>query len=324
MAQSSKPNEIRITRVYDFPVAAVWNAWTDPNEVAKWWGPRGFTLTTHSKDLRVGGHWRYTMHGPDGTDYPNHTVYHEIEPERKLVYDHGGYDDRPPLFRVTALFIPTGDNQTTLDMTMTLPTPEEAEQMRGFIKQAGGNATWDRLDEYLGAESGTERFVLHRSFAAPIDMVFNMWTDPEHFARWLPPAGFTMDIVRADIRPGGSLFAHLTNGDMAMHVRMDYREVSPTRIEYEQRFCNADESPGHHPLLPVWPAVMLNTIDFTSEGPDETRVKVASQPIGEVTRDELEAFLAERGGMTQGWTGSFDQLEGELAARATVAPLPLP
>ena len=84
MSGRSKPNEIRITRVYDAPVADVWDAWTDPAKAANWWGPRGFTLTTHRKDLRVGGSWVYTMHGPDGTDYPNRTAYLEVVPREIL------------------------------------------------------------------------------------------------------------------------------------------------------------------------------------------------------------------------------------------------
>jgi uncharacterized protein YndB with AHSA1/START domain len=55
VSEKSKANEIKLTRVYDAPVKAVWEAWTDPKQVAQWWGPRGFTLTTHSKDLRAGG-----------------------------------------------------------------------------------------------------------------------------------------------------------------------------------------------------------------------------------------------------------------------------
>ena len=83
MTKPTSSNEIRLTRVYDAPVSAVWDAWTDPEQVAQWWGPRGFTITTHSKDLRVGGHWRYTMHGPDGVDYPNVTTYFVVEPRAK-------------------------------------------------------------------------------------------------------------------------------------------------------------------------------------------------------------------------------------------------
>ena len=132
MAEKSKSNQIHITRIYDAPRQAVWEAWTDPAQVAQWWGPRGFTLTTHSKDLRPGGHWHYTMHGPDGVDYPNKTKYFEVETAAKLVYDHGGFDDRPPLFRVTVLFSDVGA-KTKMEMTMTLATPEAAEEIRKFI-----------------------------------------------------------------------------------------------------------------------------------------------------------------------------------------------
>src|ERR1700761_7766970 len=104
MPEKNNSNELNLTRLYDAPVQAVWEAWTEPDQTALWWGPRGFTLTTHSKDLRPGGTWDYTMHGPDGTDYPNITQYHEVEQNKKLVYDHGGNENQPPMFRVTVLF----------------------------------------------------------------------------------------------------------------------------------------------------------------------------------------------------------------------------
>ena len=126
MAVEAKSNELTIIRVFDAPVRAVWDAWTDPKQVEKWWGPRGFTLTTHHKDLRPGGTWRYTMHGPDGEDYPNTTKYLEVEECAKLVYDHGANDTRAPLFRVTVHFSES-QGKTTMDTRMTLPTPEAAE-----------------------------------------------------------------------------------------------------------------------------------------------------------------------------------------------------
>src|ERR1700743_3172540 len=118
MAVKNSSNEIKISRIYDAPVKAVWEAWTDPEQVAKWWGPRGFTLTHHSKDLKPGGHWKYTMHGPDGRDYPNQTKYFEVEKYKKLVYDHGGNEHQAPLFRVTVLFAEI-KGKTKMDMTMT-------------------------------------------------------------------------------------------------------------------------------------------------------------------------------------------------------------
>ena len=312
---SSKSNEIRITRIYDAPVEAVWDAWTDPAQTAQWWGPRGFTLTTHSKDLRPGGHWHYTMHGPDGTDYPNHTVYFEVEKRAKLVYDHGGYEDKPPLFRVTVLFSEVG-GKTKMDMTMTLATPEAAEETRKFIKKAGGDGTWDRLAEYLDKETqGKDRFVINRSFDAPLETMFEMWTKPEHFSRWLPPAGFEMQFIRADIRPGGSNFYKMTNNkDVTMYGRAEYVEIRrPDRLVYIQQFCDDKEQMARHPMAPTWPSYMLTTVEFAQEAPDRTRVTVTWEPHGKFTNEELATFLAARGGMTMGWTGSFDKLEAVLA-----------
>ena len=311
----SKPNEIRITRIYDAPLEAVWDAWTDPEQAAKWWGPRGFTLTTHSKDLRPGGSWVYTMHGPDGVDYPNTAVYHEVEKHKKLVYDHGGSVDRPPMFRVTVIFS-DGDGKTTMEMTMALATPEEAAATRKFVKDVGGNTTWDRLAEYLDKElSGNERFVIQRSFDAPLEVVFEMWTNPDHFSRWLPPTGFEMQFVRSDIRPGGSTFYFMTNNaDVKMYGRTKYQAIEkPGRIVYTQEFCDERENMSRHPNLSTWPATMRTTVELTAEAPDCTRVKVSWEPVGDVTREELEAFVNARAGMTQGWTGSFDKLETYLA-----------
>ena len=314
MIDKAKPNELRIERIYDAPIQMVWDAWTDPEQTAKWWGPRGFTITTHSKDLRPGGYWSYTMHGPDGTDYENKTLYHEVESCAKLVYDHGGSDDRPPLFRVTALFSKAGD-KTKLEMTMALATPEAAKETAAFIKKAGGNATWDRLSEYLEKNSsGKETFVIHRSFEAPIERVFHMWTDPEHFSKWLASKGFTMKFIRADIRTGGNTF-YVMNGpnDLKMYGKAEYLKITPPHaMVYTQQFCDENEKVSRHPLAPTWPETMLTTVTFTQEGPDRTRVKVAWEPYGQTTREELDTFVMGRAGMTQGWTGSFDKLDDYL------------
>jgi uncharacterized protein YndB with AHSA1/START domain len=315
MPAKNKSSEIKITRIYDAPVHTVWDAWTDPEQVAQWWGPRGFTLTTHGKDLRPGGSWDYTMHGPDGVDYPNKTRYLEVEQHAKLVYDHGGNDDRPPLFRVTVLFTDV-DGKTRMDMSMALPTPEAAEETRKFIKKAGGDSTWDRLAEYLEKEaSGKERFVINRSFDAPLELMFEMWTDPKHFSQWLAPTGLDMQFIRADIRPGGSTFYLMSgNGDVKLYGRADYLKIrKPDCIVYAQQFCDQNEKVIRHPMAPVWPETMLTTVDLTEEGPDRTRVTVTWEPYGVTTPEEFDAFIKLKGSMTQGWTGSFDKLEAHLS-----------
>ena len=82
--------EIVITRVFDAPRELTWQAMTDPNHVVQWWGPNGFTTTIQEMDFRRGGRWTLVMHGPDGTDYPNHSTFQEIIYPERIVYTHGG------------------------------------------------------------------------------------------------------------------------------------------------------------------------------------------------------------------------------------------
>ncbi len=310
----SKTNELRLIRLYDAPIQVVWDAWTDPAKAAQWWGPRGFTITTHSKDLRVGGHWHYTMHGPDGVDFPNKTKYLEVEDCAKLVYDHGANDDRPPMFRVTVLFSES-NGKTKMDMCMTLPTPEAAEATRKFVKKAGGNATWDRLAEYLEqASSDKAIFVINRSFDASIDTVFEMWINPDHLSKWLPPPGFDMRWLKCDIKTGGNSFYCMSNdAGMKMYGRSHYLKIEkPQCIAYTQHFCDENENVSRHPMAPTWPATMLTTICFAEEGPEQTRVTISTECYGDTTPEELATFVNGRGGMTIGWTASFDKLEEYL------------
>jgi uncharacterized protein YndB with AHSA1/START domain len=320
MAGKSKPNEINLTRVYDAPVKMVWDAWTDPAQVAKWWGPRGFTITSHSKDLKPGGTWIYTMHGPDGVDYPNKHTYLEVKEHSLMVYDHGANpnDDSPPLFRVTVRFEEL-QGKTRLEMTMALATAEAATETKKFIRKAGGNTTWDRLAEFL-----TERyqkkdiFVINRSFDAPIETLYKMWADPKHLARWLPPTGFTMEFIRAEIRPGGTSFYSMSNGaGMKMYGRVSYQELTPPRrLVYTQQFCDEHEKVTRHPMSPLWPETMLTRIDLEAEGPDQTRLTVTWEVHGSAKPEEMDVFRKARAGMSQGWTGSLDKLEDALLQNA--------
>lgn len=314
MAAKNNPNELYITRIYDAPVKLVWEAWTDVKQVAKWWGPRGFTLTTRSKDLRVGGHWNYTMHGPDGVDYPNNTVYHEVEKYKRLVYDHGGNADQPPMFRVTVEFSEMKGNKTKMEMTMGFKTAEIAKETKKFIKQANGDSTWDRLAEYLDQETlGKEVFVINRTFHASIETMYEMWTNPKHFKQWLGPTGSTMEFIKADIKPGATSTYRMDNNGMVMYGRINYLELNrPDKIVYTQQFTDAQGNTSRHPMAPTWPESMITTVKFSAEDEKHTRVTVVWEVEGKATREEMETFLTSRAGMTQGWTGSFDKLEDYL------------
>lgn len=315
----SDSNIISITRVYDASVKRVWDAWVVPEQVAEWWGPRGFTLTTHTKDVRTGGKWDYTMHGPDGKDWENKTKFLEVVPYEKLVYDHGANDEQGPLFRVTVTFS-EARGKTTMQMQMALPTPEAADKTREIVKKANGNSTWDRLGEYLEKRAtDKEVFIINRTFDAPIEVMFDMWTDPKHLAEWLAPAGSTLTFLRAEIRAGGTSFYRMSGANVTMYGTAAYLEIErPHRICYLQRFTDENEKVSRHPFAPKWPETMKTVVEFTPEGPSETRVTVTWEPHGPLTREELDTFIAGRTGMTGGWTGSFDKLDELLSSRPSV------
>jgi uncharacterized protein YndB with AHSA1/START domain len=70
--------EMRITRTFKAPIDLMWEVWTTPEHISNWWGPNGFTNTIHLMDFQEGGEWQLTMHGPDGTNYPNRSIFKEI------------------------------------------------------------------------------------------------------------------------------------------------------------------------------------------------------------------------------------------------------
>jgi uncharacterized protein YndB with AHSA1/START domain len=116
--------QFTITRVFDAPRAAIWHAWTDPDEAAAWWHPRNVTTPRDSVelDVRPGGRYRYTMIGPDGTEYPTVGLYREVvEPER-LVFtwaSPGDPDDAAPVITVTLAEHGEAGEQTHMTFELT-------------------------------------------------------------------------------------------------------------------------------------------------------------------------------------------------------------
>jgi uncharacterized protein YndB with AHSA1/START domain len=140
-------NEVVITRLLGAPRELVWEAWTNPEHVAKWWGPNGFTTTTEVMDVREGGVWRHTMHGPDGTDYPNECKYLEVVRPERIVHSQG--DGQREWFQSTVVFAVEGE-QTRVTIKQVFPTAEarnEVVEKYGAIK--GGQQHLARLAEYL-------------------------------------------------------------------------------------------------------------------------------------------------------------------------------
>ena len=134
---TSDPRSIVGSREFDAPRELVFAAFTDPKHLAQWWGPNGFSLTTGSFEFRVGGVWRFVMHGPDGRDYQNRVTYDEIAPPKRIVYSHGGADDVEPVrFSTTVTFEDLGRRRTRLTWRGTFPSVEERARV---IKEYGAD-----------------------------------------------------------------------------------------------------------------------------------------------------------------------------------------
>lgn len=145
---SASDREINLLRVVDAPLELVWKVWTDAEHLAHWWGPDGFSITTSDFDFRVGGLWKFVMHGPDGRDYKNWIRYTEIVEAKRICNEHGGDDDRVQ-FVATITFEPEG-SKTRVTMSTTFPTAEAlAYVVREHKAIEGGQQTLGRLDDYV-------------------------------------------------------------------------------------------------------------------------------------------------------------------------------
>jgi len=150
--------EIVITREIAAPRELVWAALTDPAQVIHWWGPRGFTTTIEQMDVRPGGVWKHVMRGPDGTNYPNESVFQEVVAPARLVFALGGHREGGPgiNFVSTWTLDPVAPGKTKVTIRMVFPNPDARDLVvREFGAIEGGRQTLERLGEHLAALATT-------------------------------------------------------------------------------------------------------------------------------------------------------------------------
>lgn len=144
--------EIVVMRVFDAPREMVFDAWADPKQLVKWFGPDGFTTTVETFDLREGGTWVQVMHGPDGTNYPCTAMFTEVERPEVIAYlNRGGREGAEEVvFESTVTFEELGPEKTRLTIRMEFPTAEERdENVRNYGSIEGGQQTLNRLAVFL-------------------------------------------------------------------------------------------------------------------------------------------------------------------------------
>jgi uncharacterized protein YndB with AHSA1/START domain len=153
--EDTTDRELVITRTIDAPRELIFDAVTDPKQVVHWWGPQGFTTTIHQMDVRVGGLWSQTLHGPDGKDYANRSIFLEVRRPERIVYSHGGGDGDGPgaTFRASWTLEARG-SKTRLTLRMIFPTVAVRNHVaKKYNAVEGGNQTLGRLEEFLAKRS---------------------------------------------------------------------------------------------------------------------------------------------------------------------------
>ena len=147
--ENTADREIRITQIFNAPVELLWEVWTRPDHISKWWGPSGFTATIHEMELREEGSWNLTLHGPDGKNYPNRSVYRQIVPNEKIVFEHFN-----PHFFATIFFKASGTN-TQIEWSMVFDSAEQRDiVVKAHKADEGLHQNLEKLEQYLAFMRG--------------------------------------------------------------------------------------------------------------------------------------------------------------------------
>jgi uncharacterized protein YndB with AHSA1/START domain len=305
MTSPTADREIVITRIFDAPRELAWQAMTDPAHVVQWWGPRGFTTTIEQMDVRPGGVWKYVMHGPDGTHYPNYSVFKEVTYPERMVYTHGGAREDGPeaAFLATWTFEAIEGNKTRLTMHSLFASAEARDMVvREYGAIEGGKQTLERLSEHLPAMGVDARqIILQRLIEAPAALVFRCWTDPTHLARWWGPAGFTNPVCDLDLRVGGTWRIVMRAPDGTTYpCHGVYQEIVANQ---RLVFTNIATDDAGNTLLDG------RTVVTFAEENGNTRLTVDTGATALVAD-----AVSKLQGMNAGWTQSLERLDREAAS----------
>lgn len=307
--KSTETRELSMRRIFKAPVDLVFQMFTEPEHITNWWGPHGFRTTTHKMELRPGGLWLHTMHGPDGTDYPNQVGYLEVKPPQRLVYEQG-LPDTEPMFRSFINF-KAEDGYTVVSFRMIFPdTAARDQSIATYGADQGLLETLDRLAILITRSTGT--FAISRAFHAPLELVWQAWTTAEHLMHWWGPAGCKTEIKTLELKPGGIFHYRMLFPDgKDMWGKFVFRDIdAPNRLTFVNSFSNAAGDTVRPPFSDTWPVEMLNTIMLQSFL-NKTAVTIQSKPL-QASETERQTFIDGHESMQQGWSGSLEVLSAYL------------
>ena len=146
--ESTADREFVHSRLVEAPQDRVFRALSEPDQLARWWGPQGFSSTFQVFEFRPRGTWRFVMHGPDGTNYPNESVFREIVAPERVVLEHLSEDHH---FFMTITLTAQGD-RTLVGWRQVFDTAEHRERIAKFVLEAN-EQNLDRLIIALATSS---------------------------------------------------------------------------------------------------------------------------------------------------------------------------
>lgn len=321
-SETDDPRDLRITREVSAPRELVWATLTTPAHLARWWGPSGFHTETHAHDLRPGGVWQLTMHGPDGRAYLNHAVFDEVIAPERLVLRYVEAAGTEPARHLTTIRLDAmTDTRTRVTLVLRFPTAEERREVaEKYGAVEGGRQTLDKLEALLtslgASPADDDVFVIRRVLAAPPSLLSAAWTDVHHLTRWFHPTVWSIFDARLDLRVGGT-FVYGFRGAALPDTWAVWRftEVAaPSRLSFVLSFADATGHVAPSPFGGPWPLHLATTVTLERHAGigGGTVLTVRQVPV-DATDDERAAFRAAVPSMDGGWGETLDSLAAFVA-----------
>jgi uncharacterized protein YndB with AHSA1/START domain len=308
LLETKSDTEIVLTRRFRAPRALVFEAFSKPEHLRYWWGPRGYELITCEMDFREDGNWRFVQRAPDGKEYAFHGTYREISAPERLVYT---FEFEPMAGHVSVETIELAERDGVTTLTNTVRFESRADRNAMVIDgnmEWGAAQTMERLSEHLYTmASADNEIVIARTFNAPRELVWRAWTDPDHVKHWWGPTGFTTDIEVMEVRPGGKWIhtMHGPDGTDYPNYCQFIEVVEPERIVFHLSSSAEDENK------------FLSTWTFEELAENRTRATIRMVFPSAAVRDKV---IKENGAIDGGkqtldrLAGYVEQKEGNAAA----------
>ena len=309
--------EFVITREFNAPRELVFAAWTDPQHLAQWWGPRGFTNPVCEWDARPGRAIHVVMRAPNGVDYPMGGEFREIIAPELLVFTSGALDEHGKMlfeFLHTAVFVDReAKTLLTLRSRVVATTPGAGKYIGGF--EAGMTQSLERLEGHMAATAAQDReiviarlgehlaslpVILERTFDAPVEAVWRAITDAGQMKQWYFPQ---LESFKAEV-------GFETEFDVAEGEK-NYRHI------WKVVAVEAGKKNAYRWRYGDYPGDSLLTMELFEEG-RKTRLKL--------THAGLETFLPEqhpelgRENFVKGWTPFLDAALMEFLKKQVFQP----